>query len=371
MECISDDRLAVDRVARELRSSRPVLVIDDVGAVRQPAAVIVCAAASATTTTVAFMVRHTSGYLEVALPSSDCARLGLPLMSGVDPVGNDATRYTVTVDAAAGTGTGISAADRATTMRQLADGRSAAASFTRPGHVQPVGTGSADVRTHRDFAHAAVDLARIAEISPACGIGHLVSETRPVELADTIEARDFADRHRLAVVHIGDIVRWHSDRATFVAVGPPFETRTRHGAFIGTTYRLSGQSTEYVVLTLGAPRSAASTPVYVHDECLGQALSADACNCQENLTRAMIAIARVGHGVVVYTRQPTAGSPCAVHDFAPGTGPMQLEPIHRRLLCQLAINRIHAVQPVLRTCVACKDAHLDAANTTDRSWSTK
>ncbi|QBJ97752.1 bifunctional 3,4-dihydroxy-2-butanone-4-phosphate synthase/GTP cyclohydrolase II [Rhodococcus sp. ABRD24] len=349
MKRTDDHDIAVERAARELENGRPILLIADTVELHQPTAVLVCAAASATTSTVAFLVRHSSGYLEVALPSTECARLGLSVMSGADPTGNDATGYTVTVDAAAGIGTGISAADRATTMRLLTDPQSTAASFTRPGHVQPRGTSSAGVRTHRDHAHAAVDLARIAGVSLACGIGHLVSEARPAELADAAEARSFADHHGLVALDIGDIVDWYADREAFVAEGPPFTTHMRHGVFVGTTYYLPGQPVEHVVFTFGTPQTAASTPVYVHDECLGQTFFTDSCECEEGLDRAMSAIVRAGHGVVVYIRRPAA----AAGGACPGNaGRTTLEPIHRRLLAQLAIDRIHPVQPTQRTCVA-------------------
>ncbi len=136
-----------------------------------------CSASYVTAVTAAFLVRYSSGYLEVALPNTECVRLGLSSMSGVAVAAQNGTGYTVTVDAASGIGTGISAGDRATTMRRLADPASTAASFTRPGHVQPRVTGAGGSRSRPDYAHAAVDLAGIAQLSPVCGIGHLSAPT--------------------------------------------------------------------------------------------------------------------------------------------------------------------------------------------------
>ncbi|GAB22328.1 riboflavin biosynthesis protein RibBA [Gordonia polyisoprenivorans NBRC 16320 = JCM 10675] len=295
-----------------------------------------CSASYVTAVTAAFLVRYSSGYLEVALPNTECVRLGLSSMSGVAVAAQNGTGYTVTVDAASGIGTGISAGDRATTMRRLADPASTAASFTRPGHVQPRVTGAGGSRSRPDYAHAAVDLAGIAQLSPVCGIGHLVSADNPHELADAAEAQRFASHHGLSVVDVRDVAECMAER-TQISVGPAFSLTTRHGDFNAVTYSLLGQPDEYTVLSFGAGPSAGGCP-YIHHACLGQLLLAERCDCADRLDRAMAAIVEVGHGTVVLVRHLLAPNSCVAPRTA-GADDAVREAIStaRRLLSQLPL----------------------------------
>ena len=164
---------------------------------------IVFAASRMTTAATAFAIRHTSGFLQVALPSERCDRLLLPVQRGTDP----ASRQCVTVDASVGIGTGISAADRAHTMRLLAAHDSSPDSFTRPGHVVPIRADMPDGQKSCGTPEAAIHLATAAGLPPAAAMATIVSLDRPAEVATGPELRRFAQSHGLPLVAIGDIQR--------------------------------------------------------------------------------------------------------------------------------------------------------------------
>src|ERR1700722_10531733 len=155
--------LRVELALSALRDGKPVIVHHSQQTMQE--GFLVFAAQRATTSLMAFMIRHTCGFVCVALPPQDCDRLRLPLMCGTtDNV--RAPAYTVTVDVVAGTTTGISAADRAKTVRALADSRSTPIDFTRPGHVVPLRAHGRGVLASPGFAEAAMDLARLAGLAP-------------------------------------------------------------------------------------------------------------------------------------------------------------------------------------------------------------
>ena len=164
---------------------------------------IVFAASRIDVSATAFTIRHTSGFLQVALPSERCDRLLLPVQRGTDPV----SRQCVTVDSSFGIGTGISAADRAHTIRLLADEDSSADSFTRPGHVVPIRADTQDTQSPFGTPDAAIHLATAAGLPPAAAVATIVSVDNPADIAAGAEVRRFAQSHGLPLVGIGDIQR--------------------------------------------------------------------------------------------------------------------------------------------------------------------
>ena len=164
---------------------------------------IVFAASRMTTAATAFAIRHTSGFLQVAMPSQRCDRLLLPVQRGTDP----ASRQCVTVDASFGIGTGISAADRAHTIRLLAAQESSPDSFTRPGHVVPIRADIHNGQSSCGTPEAAIHLVTAAGLPPAAAMATIVSLDRPAEIAAGPELRRFAQSHGLPLVGIGAIHR--------------------------------------------------------------------------------------------------------------------------------------------------------------------
>jgi len=161
----------IGKAFEALRAGLPVLVVDDED--RENEGDVILAAATVTTEWMAWTIRHTSGYICVPMPEVRADRLGLPLMvaDNRDPL---RTAYTVTVDAAAGVTTGISAADRAHTIRLLAQEGSTASDFRRPGHVVPLRAKEGGVLVRGGHTEAAVDLCRLAGLAPVGAIGAVI-----------------------------------------------------------------------------------------------------------------------------------------------------------------------------------------------------
>jgi 3,4-dihydroxy 2-butanone 4-phosphate synthase / GTP cyclohydrolase II len=187
----------VERAIADIAAGKPVIVVDD--ADRENEGDLIFAAEKATPDLVAFMVRYTSGYICVPLTEEDCDRLDLPPMyhTNQDKRG---TAYTVSVDAREGTSTGISAHDRATTMRALADLASRAVDFTRPGHVVPLRAKAGGVLRRPGHTEAAIDLCRLAGLRPAGVLCEVVSQKDVEDMARLDELDVFAAEHGLAPI---------------------------------------------------------------------------------------------------------------------------------------------------------------------------
>src|SRR5690606_1847540 len=196
---------AVEQAVRDIAAGRPVIVVDDED--RENEGDLVFAAEHATPELMAFMVRYTSGYICAPLTEADCDRLELPPMYHTNQ-DRRGTAYTVTVDAATGVSTGISAADRARTLRLLADPDTKPSDLHRPGHVVPLrAKDGGGLRRPGDTA-AAVDLARLAGLRPAGVLCEIVSQKDDSDMARREELETFAAEHELALVTIADLVAY-------------------------------------------------------------------------------------------------------------------------------------------------------------------
>jgi 3,4-dihydroxy 2-butanone 4-phosphate synthase/GTP cyclohydrolase II len=287
----------IEAALRAMAGGSMVVVVDDED--RENEGDLILAAEHASTETVAFMVRHTSGMLCVALPGEALDRLELPLMveRNTDSM---RTAYTVTVDFRHGTSTGISAADRATTVRALVDPDACAADFNRPGHVFPLRAVPGGVLHRPGHTEAAVDLARLAGLRPGGVLAEVVNDDGSMARRPDLEA--FARRHGLPIISIADLV---AHRRRQVAVRRESEARlpTRHGVFRACVYRAPDSPHEHLAMVMGEVRGAASVLVRVHSECLtGDTFGSLRCDCQQQLEASMAAVGRAGQGVVLYLR---------------------------------------------------------------------
>ena len=300
----------VRRALTAVSAGRPVVVIDD--NTPDVCGYLVFAAERATTRLLAFTVRHTSGYIRVALPECECARLNLPPMCHPEPDTGPAAAHRVSVDRC-GTGTGISAADRARTVAALACPDSVADDFQRPGHVIPVATGSHGVLRHPVAAEAAADLAELAGCRRAAVLSDIVSDRAPAAMADSAELFQFADRYGLAAISIAELVAYR--RRTEAQVTRLAETvmPTVYGDFRVIGYRGSHDDSEHLVVIAGAADSGAPIPLHVHVECLtGDVFGSSACRCGAELDAALAAMAAQGCGVVIYLRPCAAVRACSL-----------------------------------------------------------
>lgn len=292
---------SVERAIADIAAGKAVVVVDDED--RENEGDIIFAAELATPELVAFTVRYSSGYICAPLTGDDCDRLGLPPMvaRNQDVRG---TAYTVTVDAATGS-TGISATDRAHTIRRLADPDSVPGDFTRPGHVVPLRARPGGVLTRAGHTEAAVDLARMAGLRPAGVLCEVVSEEDPTGMARAPELRKFCDRHGLALISIEQLIehRRHHEQLVERVV----ETRmpTEFGEFRAIGYRSLVDGVEHVALVVGDPAADGGEDVLVrvHSECLtGDVFGSRRCDCGQQLHRSMEMIQEAGRGVVLYMR---------------------------------------------------------------------
>ncbi|MRH89099.1 bifunctional 3,4-dihydroxy-2-butanone-4-phosphate synthase/GTP cyclohydrolase II [Nocardia sp. SYP-A9097] len=274
-----------------------VLVVDDED--RENEGDLILAAEQATPENIAFLVRYTSGVVCVPMAGEDLDRLRLPPMTAVnqDPKG---TAYTVSVDAISGVSTGISAADRARTMRVLADPRTSPDELSRPGHVFPLRANPRGVLGRPGHTEAAVDLMRLAGLRPAGVIAEVVNDDG--SMARLPELLVMSAEHVIPIISIADLIEYR--RSLENGITRVVETRlpTRFGDFRVIGYADEHSGTEHLALVYGDP-SGADTLVRVHSECLtGDAFGSQRCDCGEQLDAAMAAVVNAGRGIVVYLR---------------------------------------------------------------------
>ena len=295
---------SIEEALEQLRLGRPVLVADDED--RENEADIVMAGATMTPEWMAWAIRHSSGVICAPMPDTVADRLRLPPMvsRNEDPKG---TAYTVSVDARDGVHTGISAADRALTLRLLADPTTTAEALTRPGHVFPLRARPGGVLERDGHTEASVDLCRLAGLAPIAMIVELVHDDGAMmRLPGAIE---LADRAGLAVITIEQLITWRRrhDRVEHVASAT---LPTEYGEFAVEAFADRESGAEHLALV--APGTAPGSDqdgshgdaplVRVHSECLtGDALGSQRCDCGPQLQEAQRLVSREG-GVVLYLR---------------------------------------------------------------------
>ena len=255
---------AIEEALEAIAAGRPVVVVDDES--RENEGDLVMAADRATQPTIAFFVRHTSGVICAPMEGARLDELELPQMVQHNTE-QHRTAFTVSVDYRYGTTTGISAADRARTIRALAGKGGnrdvSAADFARPGHIFPLRAREGGVLTRAGHTEAAVDLARLAGCHPAGAICEIVDDQGGMMRLPALI--DFARRHDLLIISIADLIAWRlrTDKVVACIETAPFETR--HGLFQAHIYRSLIDGSEHLALTRGDPRAAeGSVLVRVH-----------------------------------------------------------------------------------------------------------
>jgi len=289
---------SIERAIADIAAGKAVVVVDDED--RENEGDIIFAASRATPELMAFTIRHSSGVICVPMPAEMLDRLEIPLMT---PHNKDRLRtaYTVSVDARDGVTTGISAADRAHTARVLADSATEPWEITRPGHVFPLRYREGGVLARRGHTEAAVDLARLAGLTPAGVLVEVVNDDGTMKRGH--ELREFADEHGLALISIDDLV--HHRRRTEVLVERVAATRlpTKHGDFTAYGYRIAVDEGEHVALVHGDVEGEEGVLTRVHSECLtGDVFGSHRCDCGPQLEEALQRVVEEGKGVVVYLR---------------------------------------------------------------------
>jgi len=288
----------IEQAIAEIAAGRPVIVVDDED--RENEGDLIFAAERATPELVAFMVRHTSGYICVPMTGEECDRLELPPMYHTNQ-DRRGTAYTVTVDAREGVTTGISAADRTRTIRLLASPDTASVDLARPGHVVPLRAKAGGVLRRPGHTEAAVDLAVMAGLRPAGVLCELVNDDGTMKRLPDLEK--FAADHDLTLISIADLIAYRRRTETQVERVAEARLPTEFGVFTAYGYRATHDGTEHIALVSGDLGDGRDVLVRVHSECLtGDVFGSVRCDCGPQLQAAMQRIATEGRGVVLYVR---------------------------------------------------------------------
>ncbi len=275
-----------------------VVVVDD--ADRENEGDLILAAEKVTPERIAFMVRHTSGVICAPLLGERLDALKIPLMVAGNTE-SQGTAFTVSVDLKRGTTTGISAADRAATIRALVDPSTRPEDLARPGHVFPLRYREGGVLRRAGHTEAAIDLARLAGLAPAGVLAEVVNDDG--SMARLPELERFAAEHHLVLIAVADLIRYRLEREKLVRRVAEARVPTPHGTFLAVVYESLVDGVQHVALVHGDPLDDRPTLVRVHSECLtGDVFGSLRCDCGVQLERAMELIGAEGRGVVLYLR---------------------------------------------------------------------
>ncbi len=275
-----------------------VVVVDDED--RENEGDLIMAAERVTPETMAFMIRHTSGVICMPMLGERLDDLRLPLMVAHNTE-SQRTAFTVSVDATHGTTTGISAADRAVTVRALIDSETKPADLARPGHIFPLRYREGGVLKRAGHTEAAVDLARLAGLQPAGVLAEVVNDDGTMQRMNDLER--FASAHGLHLITIADLIRYRRHREKLVHRVSEARIPTKYGDYTAYVYASDLDDVEHMAFVLGEVSGQDNVLVRVHSECLtGDVFGSQRCDCGMQLDLALERIAEAGRGVLVYLR---------------------------------------------------------------------
>jgi 3,4-dihydroxy 2-butanone 4-phosphate synthase / GTP cyclohydrolase II len=294
----------IPELIEELRAGRPIILVDDED--RENEGDLVMAAEHMSTEWMAFIIRHTGGVVCLAMSEEWADRLDLPPMVK-DNTAPRGTAFTVSIEAREGVTTGISAADRATTVRLAARREATAADFVRPGHVFPLRAQKGGVLRRAGHTEASVDLCRLAGLNPVAAISELMHDDGSMMRLPAILA--FAQQHGLKVGAIADLIRYRLEQGDgYVHREAEASLPTRFGTFRVVGYRDTLTQGEHAALVMGDLTGDTPVLVRVHSECLtGDSLHSLRCDCGFQRDLALQLIAQEGRGALVYLRQEGRG----------------------------------------------------------------
>jgi 3,4-dihydroxy 2-butanone 4-phosphate synthase/GTP cyclohydrolase II len=306
----------IEQAIQDIRDGKFVIVVDDED--RENEGDFIIAAEKITPDKVNFMLKHGRGVLCVPLPESRCAQLDL-----VHQVSNNTsmlgTPFTVTVDKLEGCSTGVSAEDRAATIRALADPASKPETFGRPGHINPLYAQEKGVLKRAGHTEAAVDLARLAGLQPVAALIEIMNEDGTMARMPDLEI--VAQKYGLSLVSIKDLIAYrmsqdsqlstlNTQHSTTLLVerGETVSLPTAYGEFMLTPFRQLNNGLEHVVLVKGEWKDDEPILCRVHSSCMtGDIFGSMRCECGEQLHKAMQMVNEAGKGIIVYLNQEGRG----------------------------------------------------------------
>ena len=294
---------SIDDAVKDFRDGKFVIVVDDED--RENEGDLICAAEKITPDMVNFMLKNARGLLCAPITMSRCEELGLPHQVA-DNTSLLGTPFTVTVDKIEGCTTGVSAHDRAATIRALADPASTPQTFGRPGHVNPLYAQENGVLKRSGHTEAAIDLCRLAGLTPAGALIEIMNDDGT--MARMPQLLEFADRHQLRIITIKDLIAYRLRKDSLVEMGDEVDMPTAYGHFHLIPFRQVSNGLEHFALCKGEWREGEPIMVRVHSSCAtGDILGSLRCDCGEQLHKAMQMIEKEGRGVLVYMQQEGRG----------------------------------------------------------------
>ena len=294
----------IEDAVADIRNGRLVVVVDDED--RENEGDFVMAAEAVTPDLVNFMARWGRGLMCVPITPERAAALDLPMMEQANTSLFE-TPFTVSVDLREGTTTGISVADRAATIRALADPEARPTDFARPGHIFPLRAQPGGVLRRAGHTEATVDLARLAGFRPCGVLIEVMNEDGT--MARVPDLRALADAHGLKLVTIKDLIAYRLRTETLVQKVVEVDMPTAHGDFRLAAYQEVLTGDVHLALTKGGPFPPGEPVlVRVHSQCVtGDIFGSARCDCGEQLSAAMAQIEREGRGAVLYMKQEGRG----------------------------------------------------------------
>ena len=294
---------SIEGAIAEIRAGKMVVVLDDED--RENEGDLVMAATMVTPDAINFMRKHAGGLICVPLPGARLDELHIPQMVR-DNTAVHETAFTVSVEARGMTTTGISAHDRAATIKRLLDPDAKPADFLRPGHTFPLRAREGGVLVRAGQTEAAVDLARLAGLYPAGVICEIMADDGTMERLEGL--RSYADRHELKLITVKDLIAYRMRTEKLVRKIAEFDLPTAFGNFKGIAYGTAIDENTHVALVMGEIGDGRDILVRVHSECMtGDALHSIRCDCAAQRDAAMQLIAQQGRGVFLYLRQEGRG----------------------------------------------------------------
>lgn len=294
---------SIEEAIDDFRKGKFVVVVDDED--RENEGDLIVAAEKITPEQVNFMLKHARGVLCAPITISRCKELELPhqVDENTSMLG---TPFTVTIDKLEGCTTGVSAHDRAATIRALADPNSKPKTFGRPGHVNPLYAQDKGVLRRAGHTEACIDMARLAGLYPAAALMEIMNEDG--SMARLPELRKFADEHDLKLISIADLIAYRLKEESIVEKGVEVDMPTEYGHFRLIPFRQKSNGLEHIAIIKGTFEPNEPILVRVHSSCAtGDIFGSRRCDCGEQLHKALRMIEAAGKGAVVYLNQEGRG----------------------------------------------------------------
>ena len=293
----------IEEALSDFKAGKFVIVVDDED--RENEGDLIIAAEKITPEAVNFMLKNARGVLCAPITLSRCEELDLPHQVN-DNTSMLGTPFTVTIDKLEGCTTGVSAHDRAATIRALADPSSTPQTFGRPGHINPLYAQENGVLRRSGHTEAAVDLCKLTGLYPAAALMEIMNDDGT--MARMPELQRMAKEWDLKIITIKDMIAYRLQRESLIEVGSEVDMPTRYGHFRLVPFRQKSNGLEHMALIKGEWKEDEPILVRVHSSCAtGDILGSMRCDCGEQLHRSLEMIEKEGKGVVVYMQQEGRG----------------------------------------------------------------